>query len=50
MPVVTPRAGLMITQSVRVKPGVYRLRAPASVDSSLITVRGGGRASLRSAS
>lgn len=40
VPVVTPRAGLVITRSVRVKPGVYRLRAPAMPDSALITVRG----------
>jgi len=39
-PVVTPRAGLVITSSVRVKPGVYRIRASASLDSALITVRG----------
>jgi parallel beta-helix repeat protein len=40
VPVITPRAGLMITQSVKVRPGVYRLRAPASLDSALLTVRG----------
>ena len=40
MPVITPRAGLVITTSVKVRPGVYRLRAPASLDSALLTIRG----------
>ena len=40
MPMVTPRAGLVITQSVRLRPGVYRLPAPASLDSALLTIRG----------
>ena len=40
VPVVTPRPGLVITSSVKVRPGVYRLRASASLDSALITVRG----------
>lgn len=40
VPVITPRAGLVITQSVKVRPGVYRLRASASPDSALLTVRG----------
>ncbi len=40
VPVVTPRVGLVITQSVKVRPGVYRLRAPASLDSALLTIRG----------
>lgn len=40
VPLVTPRAGMVITQSVKVRPGVYRLRAPASLDSALLTVRG----------
>src|SRR5688572_17888557 len=39
-PAVAPRAGLVITRSVRVVPGTYRLNAPASVDSSLIVIRG----------
>jgi parallel beta-helix repeat protein len=34
------RAGLVISRSVRVRPGVYRLAAPASLDSPLVTVRG----------
>ncbi len=38
--VVTPHAGLVITTSARVKPGVYRLPASASLDSALLTVRG----------
>ncbi|WP_309669039.1 NosD domain-containing protein [Gemmatimonas sp.] len=40
VPLVTPRAGMVITQSVKVRPGVYRLRAPASLDSALLTIRG----------
>ncbi len=40
VPVVIPSAGLVITSSVRVKPGVYRLRAPAAPESALITIRG----------
>ncbi len=40
VPVVIPRAGLVITTSVRVKPGTYRLPAHASLDSALLTVRG----------
>ena len=40
LPLVTPRAGLVITTSVRVKPGVYRIRASSSLDSALITIRG----------
>ncbi len=38
LPVVTPRAGLVITRSVRIRPGLWRLPAPA--DSALIVVRG----------
>src|ERR1700730_5649534 len=34
------RAGLVITQSARVSPRVYRLTAPESTDSAVITVRG----------
>ena len=40
VPTVVPRPGLVITRSVRVQPGSYRLRAPASPDSALIVVRG----------
>ena len=40
LPVVTPHAGLIITTSVRVRPGVYMLRANPSLDSALITIRG----------
>lgn len=40
VPLVTPRAGMLITKSVKVRPGVYRLRAPASLDSALLTIRG----------
>ena len=38
-PLVTPRAGLVITRSVRLRPGVYRLAAPPS-GAPLIIVRG----------
>jgi len=37
---VVPRAGLVITHSVRLAPGVYGLPAPGTVDSAVITVRG----------
>jgi parallel beta-helix repeat protein len=32
--------GIVISRSVRVAPGVYRLTAPASLDSAVITIRG----------
>src|SRR5262249_54823105 len=32
--------GMVITTSVRVAPGVYRVAAPASTDSAAITIRG----------
>lgn len=35
---VTPVAGMVITQSVRVRPGIYRV--PASGDAPAITIRG----------
>lgn len=37
---VTLRRGLVITRSVTVTPGVYRLPASASLDSAVIAVRG----------
>lgn len=37
---IEPRAGLVITSSVRLAPGTWRLDAPASTDSALIIVRG----------
>lgn len=40
VPEVIPRAGLVITSSVRVKRGRYQLPASPSLDSALITVRG----------
>ncbi|UCF40675.1 MAG: right-handed parallel beta-helix repeat-containing protein [Gemmatimonadota bacterium] len=40
LPEVELRPGLVITTSVRVRPGTYRLAAPASLDSALIVVRG----------
>lgn len=39
-PVVVPRAGMVITRSVRVQPGTYFLPAPDS--APLITIRGEG--------
>jgi parallel beta-helix repeat protein len=42
LPTVTLRPGLVITRSVRVRPGTYRLSAPASLDSALVTIRGDG--------
>ena len=32
--------GMVITQSVRIAPGTYRIDAPASTDSAVITIRG----------
>jgi parallel beta-helix repeat protein len=40
LPMVKPTAGMVITTSVRVVPGVYRLPGRASLDSALLTVRG----------
>lgn len=37
---VAPRAGLVITKSVRLVPGVYGLPAPGALDSAVITIRG----------
>ncbi len=39
-PTVVPRPGLVITGSARIAPGSYRLPAPGSLDSSVITIRG----------
>jgi len=39
-PPIQLRAGLVITQSARVAPGLYRVAAPASLDSGVITIRG----------
>ena len=39
-PTIQLRAGLVITQSARVASGLYRLAAPASLDSAVITIRG----------
>lgn len=39
-PTVRLRAGMVITQSTRITPGVYRLEAPSSLDSAVITIRG----------
>ncbi len=35
-----PRTGMIITRSTRLAPGQYRLIAPSSLDSAVITVRG----------
>jgi parallel beta-helix repeat protein len=40
VPTIELRSGLVITQSARIAPRVYRLAAPESADSSVITVRG----------
>ena len=40
LPSVELRPGLVITKSVRVVPRTYRLAAPASLDSAVITIRG----------
>jgi parallel beta-helix repeat protein len=37
-PTVVPRAGMLITTSVKVRPGVYRL--PARGDAAVLTIRG----------
>lgn len=37
---VALRAGMVITQSVRIRPGTYRLPAPAGTDRPLVTIRG----------
>ena len=35
---ITP--GMVITHSVHITPGTYRIAAPASLDSAVITIRG----------
>ncbi len=40
LPSIALRPGLVITSSVRIAAATYRLAAPASLDSSLITIRG----------
>ncbi len=42
LPTVVPRPGMVITHSVRVKPGVYRWAGSASLDSALLVIRGSG--------
>ena len=39
-PTIELRPGLVITQSARIAPRVYRLAAPDSADSAVITIRG----------
>src|SRR5690348_352310 len=41
-PTIRLRPGLVITRSVRIVPKIYRLPAPASLDSAVVTVRGDG--------
>ena len=40
LPEIELRPGLVITRSVRIRPGIYRFTAPASLDSAVITIRG----------
>ncbi|HET7563777.1 MAG TPA: NosD domain-containing protein, partial [Gemmatimonadaceae bacterium] len=40
LPTVELRPGMVITSSVRVVPKTYRLPAPASLDSAVVTIRG----------
>src|ERR1041384_2123181 len=40
LPTIVPRAGMVIPRSARVAPGTYRLPAPESLDSAVLTVRG----------
>ncbi|HEX6559785.1 MAG TPA: hypothetical protein VF021_09995, partial [Longimicrobiales bacterium] len=39
-PVVPLVRGMVITRSVRIRPGTYHLRAAASLDSPIVTIRG----------
>jgi parallel beta-helix repeat protein len=39
-PDIPLRAGLIITRPVRIRPGIYRLPAPASPDSAVIVIKG----------
>ena len=39
-PTIQLRVGLVITQSAQIASGFYRLAAPASLDSGVITIRG----------
>lgn len=39
-PAIALHSGLVITRSVRVLPRTYRLAAPASLDSAVLTIRG----------
>src|SRR4051812_12787617 len=40
LPTIELRPGMVITQSARVAPRVYKLSAPTSLDSALIVIRG----------
>src|SRR6202023_1906172 len=40
LPTIELRQGLVITKSARVASSTYRLPGPASLDSSVITIRG----------
>src|SRR5919201_296730 len=37
---ITPREGLVISRTIAFRPGVYRIKARASLDSAAIVVRG----------
>ena len=41
IPVVRPQAGMVITRSVKLRPGTYRLEAPDD-STPVITIRGRG--------
>ncbi|MDQ6770547.1 MAG: right-handed parallel beta-helix repeat-containing protein, partial [Gemmatimonadota bacterium] len=40
LPTIDLRPGLVITRSARIAPRVYRLAAPESLDSAVVTIRG----------
>jgi parallel beta-helix repeat protein len=40
LPEIELQPGLVITRSVRIAPKTYRMRAPSSLDSAVITIRG----------
>ena len=39
-PTIVLRPGLVITHSVRITPRTYRLPAPSSLDSAVVTIKG----------
>lgn len=42
LPTLPLHRGMVITHSVRIAPGTYRLPAPASLDSAVVVIRGSG--------